>query len=56
MKEKIIEIIGHGMEPERTELKAMEIIMQFNSHIITTFKESKDLDPTELLNKLFINL
>lgn len=56
MKAKIIEIIGHGMEPERAELKAMEILLLFNSHVIKTFKESKDLDQTELLNNLFINL
>jgi hypothetical protein len=56
MKEKIIEIIGFGMEPERADLKAVEIILSFNSHIIKVFKESKDLNPTELLNELFIKL
>jgi hypothetical protein len=56
MKEKIIQIIGYGMEKERAELKANEIIINFNAHIITVFKESKDLNPTDLLDKLFINL
>jgi Zn-dependent alcohol dehydrogenase len=31
MKDKIIEIIGFGMEPERAELKADEIIKLFES-------------------------
>lgn len=30
MKKKIIDIIGHGIEPERAELKADEIIELFN--------------------------
>ena len=54
LKEKIIEIVGFGIEPERAELKANELIINFNSHIIKVFKDSRNLDPTELLDKLFI--
>ena len=41
MKEKIIEIIGFGMEPERAELKACQIIILFNQRILDKLKECK---------------
>ena len=57
MKEKIIEIIGHGIEPERAELMAGEIILNFNAYMIEKLKE---VEPggsiTDLATKLFINL
>jgi hypothetical protein len=56
MKEKIIQIIGFGMEPERAELMADEIILNFNSHIITVAKETKHGDWGDLLNKLWIKI
>jgi hypothetical protein len=56
MKEKIIQIIGAGMEPERAELKASEIIINFNSHIIAALKEMKSSDLTEFIDKIFIKL
>ena len=37
-KQKIIEIIGNTMEPERAELKADEIIRLFNA----TYPEDED--------------
>lgn len=33
MRSKIIEIIGHGMEPERAECKADEVISHFKDFI-----------------------
>jgi hypothetical protein len=54
MKEKIIEIIGFGMELERAELKAKELIILFNFHLLEKANESYTL--TELLEKTFINI
>jgi hypothetical protein len=34
MKDKIIEIIGHGMEPERAELMADQILALRNTELI----------------------
>ena len=56
MKEKIIQIIGHGMEPERAELMATEIILNFNAHIIKVAKETKHGDWSELPDKLWIKM
>ena len=56
MKEKIIEIIGFCMEPERAELKADEIILNFNAHIIKVAKETKTGDWSDLLEKLWIKM
>ena len=38
MKEKIISIIGHGIEPELAELQAEEIIELFKTKIMETDK------------------
>jgi hypothetical protein len=57
MKEKIIEIIGHGIEPERAELMAGEIILNFNAYMIEKLKEVEPTGSiTDLATKLFINL
>jgi len=56
MKEKIIEIIGHGMEPERAELKADELIILFNEHILNKFKESLDNNANNLMMSIWIKM
>jgi hypothetical protein len=56
MKEKIIEIIGAGIGPEGAELKACEIIINFNIHIITTLKKMENSDLNEFVEKLFIKM
>ena len=56
MKEKIIEIIGHGMEPERAELKAMEIIIAFNELIVEKLKDMKGNDLEIFVNSIFISI
>ena len=59
MKEKIIEIIGFGMEPERAELKAHEIIVLFNEMIVAKLKEIKmtsSMETFETVSNLFIKL
>jgi hypothetical protein len=56
MKEKIIQIIGFGIEPERAELMADEIILNFNAHILTVAKETKFDDRSDLLDKLWIKM
>jgi hypothetical protein len=57
IKEKIVQIIGHGMERERAELMASEIILNFNAYLIEKLKE---VEPggslTDFATKLFINL
>lgn len=56
MKEKIIDIIGFGMEHERAELKASQIIILFNQHIIDVLKSTKNYDAEEIINGIFIRL
>lgn len=56
MKEQIIEIIGQGMEYERAELKATQVIILFNQSIVDALKESKTADITEFVEKIFIQL
>lgn len=56
MKEKIIEIVGFGMERERAELKASQLIILFNQRIVDSLKECKSNDITELVEKIFIKL
>lgn len=56
MKEEIIKIIGFGMEPERADLKASQLILLFNESIIKALKESKSSDIAEFVNKIFIKL
>ena len=60
MKEKIIEIIGFGMEPERAELKASQIIILFNQRILDTLKASKSkgyaVDGYDIIDEIFIKL
>ena len=57
MKEKIIEIIGFGMEPERAELKAEGIIILWNEMIIAKMKEVKHREMTfDDISSLFISL
>jgi hypothetical protein len=54
MKEQILDIIGFGIEPERAELKASQLIVLFNQHMLDKAKESKTL--ADLIEKSFINL
>jgi hypothetical protein len=56
MKEKIIKIIGSVLERERAELMADEIILNFNSHIITVANETKTGDWSDFLEKLWIKM
>jgi hypothetical protein len=58
MKEKIIQIIGSGIEPERAELKANEIIINFNAYMVKVLEEQCDYttSATEFARKIFINL
>lgn len=56
MKEKIIEIIGFGMEPERAELKATQIIILFNQRVIDVLKQAKENDLIKIMDELFIKL
>jgi len=59
MKEKIIEIIGFGMEHERAELKAREIINLFNTRVVSTLEEIKtdaDRKTFDAVAKLFTHL
>jgi hypothetical protein len=57
IKEKIVQIIGHSIEPERAELMAGEIILNFNAYMIEKLKE---VEPggslTDFASKLFINI
>ena len=55
MKEKIIEIIGHGIEPERAEMKAQELIILFNEHILNEFKKNTDNNMNHFINQIWIN-
>lgn len=54
MKEEIIKIIGFGMEPERAEIKARELIILFNLHMLDNAKESSNI--AELIERTFINI
>jgi hypothetical protein len=54
MKEKIIEIIGFGMERERAEMKANELIILFNRHLLAAVESTPDYDPAKIINKIFI--
>ena len=57
MKEKLIELIGFGMEPERAEIKANQIMVLFNEMIIAKMKEVKHREVTfDDISSLFINL
>lgn len=59
MKEKIIEIIGFGMEPERAESKASEVIILFNEMIVKKLKEIKltaSMETFNTVSDLFIKL
>ena len=56
IKEKINQIIGSIIEPERAERMAKEIIINFNSHIIKTLRENKEADLVEILEKLWIKI
>jgi len=56
IKEKINQIIGSIIEPERAELMAKEIIINFNSHIVKTLRENKEADLVEILEKLWIKI
>ena len=57
MKEKIIQIIGSVIEPERTERMANEIILNFNAYMIEKLKEVEpDGSLTDFATKLFINI
>jgi len=57
MKEKLIELIGFGMEPERSEIKANQIIVLFNQMIIDKLKEVKHREVTfDDISSLFISL
>jgi len=53
MKEKIIEIIGFGMEPERAELMARKLIILFNDRVIEKMKAGKDWK--DVINDIFIH-
>jgi hypothetical protein len=57
MKEKITQIIGSIIEPERADRMANEIILNFNAYMIEKLKE---VEPggslTDFATKLFINL
>ena len=57
MKEKIIKIISYGMDgisPETAELKAKELIILFNQHMLDKAKESHSI--SEMIEKTFINI
>ena len=57
MKEKLIELIGFGMEPERAEIKANQIIVLFNEMIIEKMKEVKHREVTfDDIASLFIDI
>jgi len=53
MKEKIIKIIGFGMETERAECKANELIILFNDRVIEKMKQDKPY--LEILDDIFIH-
>jgi hypothetical protein len=56
MKEKIIDIIGFGMEPERAELQAAQLMIIFNQHIIDGLKKCNSSDINELIDNIFIKI
>ena len=56
IKEKITQIIGFVLAPQKAELMANEIIINFNEHIIQTLKENKEADLVEILEKLWIKI
>lgn len=55
MKEKIIEIIEFDVVPKSTELKAQELIILFNEHILTEFKKNTDNNINHFINSIWIN-
>jgi hypothetical protein len=55
MKQKIIEIIyGSNMTEDQSDLKAQELIILFNAHLLEKARESNNI--AELIEKTFINL
>jgi len=59
MRSKIIEIIGHGINPELAELRATEIIIEINEMLLNKAKRELRKGRTEgfkAVTSLFIDI